>query len=228
MGVIMDFWNQPRNTLFLGLIFSLFVSPLTVCASEGWSKYDDYDGITMYRKEVPGNPILAYRGEGVLQAPIEKLLPVLLDTARKPQWMSRVRSAEVLREVSPFEKVEFVHVKTPWILKDREFIYKVKVSLDQLTRFATIHYESVQDPIRPESGDRVRAHIFSGDFNLKPTLDGKGTHVEAEVHADPRGSIPKWIVNIYQKRLPRESLEGLLTQVSKPEIVGHPLFLLRK
>ena len=147
----MDFWNQPRNILFLSLIFSLLVPLLGICGSEGWSKYDDYDGISMYRKEVPGNPVLAYRGEGVLQAPIEKLLTVLLDTAKKPQWMSRVRGAEVLREISPFEKIEFVHVKTPWILKDREFIYRVKVTLDQRTWFATIHYESVDDPLRPES-----------------------------------------------------------------------------
>jgi hypothetical protein len=86
-----------------------------------------------------------------------------------------------------------------------------------------MRFRSVEDPERPERPDRVRAVIYDAVFTLKPVDGGKRTAIEAESHADPKGAIPKWIVNLYQKRLPRESLERLMTQVSQPGIPDHPL-----
>lgn len=207
----------------LGVFFGITFSFASIPSNEGWEKFDEYGGITMFRKEIEGSSILAYRGTGVLDASIGKLVTVILDTPRKPQWMSRVKVAEVLRAISPNERIEYVAVKTPWPLKNRDFVYRVKSEAKPETREIIIRYESVEDPLRPENPDHVRAHIQETAFVLMPAEDGKKTLIKADAHADPRGSIPKWIVNIFQKRMPRESIEGMMRQVTKPGIEEHLL-----
>ena len=45
----------------------------------------------------------------------------------------------------------------------------------------------------------------------------------AESHADPKGSIPKWVVNIYQKDMPTKSIRRMLERAKQPGIAEHPL-----
>ncbi len=184
-----------------------------------WELFDEYQGLKMYRMEVPGSPLLAYRGEGFIDAPMAKLFTVIEDTPRKPQWMSRIQTAQVIRVLSENEKLEYVHVKLPWPLKDRDFVYKVKVSFDTSSLSAKLHFESVEDPSRPIEPTRIRAHVYYGNFTLTAIDGGRRVRVDADAHADPKGWVPAWAVNIYQKRLPRESIEGLMKQVLKPGII---------
>jgi hypothetical protein len=46
--------------------------------------------------------------------------------------------------------------------------------------------------------------------------------VSGDVHCDPRGSIPTWIVNYFQKDWPRTTFKNLRTQVAKRNIVENP------
>ena len=40
----------------------------------------------------------------------------------------------------------------------------------------------------------------------------------AELDCDPKGAIPAWVVNLFQKSWPRNTLEGIRRQVAKPDI----------
>jgi hypothetical protein len=44
----------------------------------------------------------------------------------------------------------------------------------------------------------------------------------AEVLADPKGSVAKWIVNLFQKSWPRKTIASLRRQVAKKDIVDQP------
>src|SRR5690349_8969755 len=56
-------------------------------ASLPWEKIREQDGITVFRREVPGSPVLAFKGEGVVPAPIEKVATIIFDTTRAPEWV---------------------------------------------------------------------------------------------------------------------------------------------
>ena len=200
-----------------------FVFTASVGASDnGWEEVDNYGGITIYRKEVPGTPVLAYKGVGVLDAPIGKLLSVSVDSLRKPEWMPRLDAIKLVKQVSPVERIEYIHLKSPWPLKDRDLVYRAIMETDVAARKITLKIASIDEPSCPETDKCVRAHLYSGTFVFTPVENGTKTRMEAEGHTDPRGSIPKWIVNLYQKRIPRQSIEGLMKQVKKPGIVDHP------
>lgn len=212
---------MPRHLNFLAPIFTLFFFLSGLAHS--WDEIDRYDQIVMYRKKIPNSSLLAYRSVGVIDAPLGKLVTVIMDTPRKHEWMPRIKLAEVLRELSPTERIEYVHFKTPWPLKDRDVVYKIKMNRMPNKNEVEIGVTSVEDSLRPAYPNKVRAQLISGTFILRPTENGLKTEVEAEVHTNPRGIIPIWIVNIYQKKIPRESLEGLMKQVRLMGIESHPI-----
>src|SRR4029077_18328515 len=59
----------------------------------------------------------------------------------------------------------------------------------------------------------VRSEVYASTFQMTQVAD----HVEvaALVFVDPRGSIPKWVVNYFTRRGARVTLEGLRHQVAR-------------
>src|SRR5690349_10221803 len=90
-------------------------------AQNGWVKTGDDDGIVSYKRDVRGTDIIALRGEGPVDAPLMRVVSVLLDYARAPEWVDSLAEVRVVRMIGPLEFIEYDHVATPPILKDRDF-----------------------------------------------------------------------------------------------------------
>jgi hypothetical protein len=80
--------------------------------------------------------------------------------------------------------------------------------------------KSTTDPLAPPT-DYVRGEIMQSYFILTSLEHGTKTHISVEVHADPKGSVAKWIVNMFQKSWPHNTISRLRAQVAKPDIKEH-------
>ena len=194
-------------------------------AASKWEQFDEDDGIKMFRRDVAGSSIVALRGEGFVAAPITRVASVLIDRKRSVEWIDRLVKTKLLRQVSDTESIEWDHIKTPSPLKDRDFVFKSSISTDPAKKKVIFSYYSVTDPLAPETDDYVRGSFKGGKFELtmatRTNKDGtktRGTIVNAEVEVDPRGSVPKFIVNMVQKSWPHTTLMALRKQVAKPDI----------
>ena len=183
-----------------------------------WEKFDEADGIAVFRREVPGSPVIALRGEGVVDAPILRVASVLVDTSRSTEWIDRLAEVKVVRKLSDDEQIHWTHISTPVVLKDRDFVFNIKLELDPPNKKLSLNYHSVYDSGAPKT-DFVRGEFKFGTFTLTSIDGGKKTRVLAEVLADPKGSVAKWIVNLVQKKWPHKTLASLRLQVAKPNIV---------
>jgi len=199
--------------------------PAPKAADPKWEPFDQQDGIRMFRRDVAGSDVVALRGEGFVEAPITRVASVLIDRKRSTEWIDRLAKTKVLRELSDTESINWNHIKTPTPLQDRDFVFKSVLSTDPQAKKVFMKYESVTDPLAPETGDYVRGHFKQGKFELTMATvtkkDGtkvKGTIVLAEVLVDPRGSVPTFIVNLVQKAWPHKTISALRKQVAKPDI----------
>ena len=183
-----------------------------------WEKFDESDGIAVFRREIPGSPVIALRGEGVVDAPILRVASVLIDTSRSTEWVDRLAEVKVVRTLSENEQIHWTHISTPAILKDRDFVFAIKMELDPANKRLSLNYHSVYDSGAPKT-NFVRGELQLGTFTLTSIDGGKKTRVLAEVLADPKGSVAKWIVNLFQKSWPHKTLANLRRQVAKPDIV---------
>jgi hypothetical protein len=191
-------------------------------SADAWTKVDDSDGIAIYRREVAGSDVIAFRGEGVVAAPLVRVASVALDRSRATEWTDRLAEARVVRRLSETEFVEYDHIKMPVLVKDRDFVTRNKVEYDPARQALTIRTRSTTDPAAPPT-DHIRGEVISSTFVFTPTADGKGTRVTGDIHCDPRGSIPSWLVNVAQKDWPHTTFKSLRAQVAKPNLAESPV-----
>lgn len=201
------------------IIASVFLA-LPVHANElpGWEFVNDDQGVKVWRRSVPGTTILAFRGETVFNAPIAKVSSVLDDTSRRMEWVHSAKVTKTVRPISQLERVEYNRTGVPWPLKDRDFVFHAAIKLDRQKQQVVVNVKSTEDPLKPEDSCCVRGEISHSTYHLTSIDGGKKTHIVIEIVVDPRGGIPNWIVNLFQKSWPRKTLLGVAKQLAKPDI----------
>jgi hypothetical protein len=172
-------------------------------------------GILTYKRDIPGSDIIALRGEGTVDAPLIRVVSVLLDYARAPEWVDSLEEVRIVRMTGPLEFVEYDRVGTPpIIMKDRDFVCRAKLSLDLGKQTFMMTMEPTRDPAVPPDDRYVRGEL-RGFWKLQAIDGGRRTFVVAEMHGDPKGGVPKWLVNLFQSGWARSTLEDLRAQVAK-------------
>jgi hypothetical protein len=215
---------RPRAFVFCALLSGTLLAappPAGNVKDPPWEKFDEDDGIAVFRREVPGSPIIALRGEGVVDAPILRVVSVLVDNSRATEWIDSLAETKVIRKISDDEFIHWDHIATPVILKDRDFVVDIKLSLNPKDKQISLDYHSVYDSGAPKT-DYVRGELSAGTFRLTSIEGGKKTRFLCEVMADPKGSVAKWIVNLFQKKWPHKTIQSLRKQVAKPDIKDQP------
>jgi len=186
-----------------------------------WEKFDEEDGISVYRRDVPGSDIVALRGEGVVAAPILRVGSVLTDISRATEWIDSLEEAKLVRKISDTEYIKWDHIGTPFVLADRDFVFNVKLEFKAKEKQMIVRLKSVEDPAAPKT-DYVRGHMIYGMYVLTSIEGGKKTRILTEMLCDPKGSVAKWMVNLFQKSWPYNTITALRKQVQKPDIKDNP------
>jgi hypothetical protein len=177
------------------------------------------DGITLYKREIPGSDVVAFRGEGTVDAPLALVASIIYDCSRGTEWIEDLKESRALRVENPLTFIEYDHVGTPFIMKDRDFVTRVTTQPDVEHHSLIIEYKSVDDPSAPKTS-YVRGEMTHATFILTAQGQGKDqkTLVVADIHCDPKGAIPKWVVNLFQKDWPISTFRNLRKQATKTDI----------
>jgi hypothetical protein len=200
----------------LGLSLLADAAPLEL----HWQKVQDKDGISVYRSNAPGTAVVAFKGEGKVDAPLLKVAHVIIDPARGTEWVDSLAESRVLRPISPFEFLEYDRFSMPLLVKDRDLVTRVTVEPDAAARRVIVRFVSVEAPEAPPAAGCVRAQLVHSLFELHEE-SAAVTLVKAEILCDPRGSLPKWLVNYFQKSWPVTTLEALRRQSVRPDVTEH-------
>ena len=191
-----------------------------------WQKSCNTEGLTIYWSKVEGSQVIAFKGEGIVDAPLEKVASIIIDTTRGTEWIDSLVASKVLRTLSPTEFVEYDHAGIPFpfdtLMQDRDFVSHVTVEADPESRRMTVRYEPIEDSLAPPSKKMTRG-VMTCEFKLVPMSIPEETYVEAEVHCDPKGGVPKWVVNFFQQGWPQTTFENLRRQAKKPDIQVLPV-----
>ena len=212
--------------LFLLLIGAVAHADMPSAGSQdmGWETVGTDDGVEVYRKELPGTDVFAFKGKGIIDATLPKVANILLDDTRAPEWAEDLIVSKVVRWLhEPTDYIEYNHVGTPFVMKDRDFVSHVVVVPDVSKRSLDVTYNDVADPLAPPT-DYVRGELSGSFFRLTEIDQGKRTLLEGVVVCDPKGSVPKWIVNFFQKSWPLDTFRAIRRQAFKTNVVEHPYF----
>lgn len=195
------------------LFFILAGVCMPVMAQREWTLKLDKQNIKVYTRDQETSNVKAIKVDCELNTTLTKLTAVVLDANAGVEWVYSTKSSTVLKQVSPAEVIYYSEVNLPWPFSNRDFVAHLIAKQDPVTKVVTIDGPVLPGYV-PEKKAIVRVSHSSGKWVMIP----KGpnlVHLEYTLEADPGGSIPAWLVNMFVTKGPFETFKKLKEQLNK-------------
>ncbi|MBF0442541.1 MAG: hypothetical protein HQK54_11600 [Oligoflexales bacterium] len=211
---------------------SIIMTALNILAEPAWESLPDQGDIKRYRQQIEGSGILSYRGVGIVNAKIPKIIALLADANNLPFWVFKCNYGELLeknfetgdldREFSEYYEVLYGTLSLPWPLKNRDFAMRANLLFMPTPKnrlpVVRIFAYAIQNKKRPQSENYVRMELMTVIFDLTPAAgDENTTNVDFSIRFDPGGAIPEWATNFILRTVPGMAIEKLREMVTRED-----------
>ena len=200
-----------HKTLILLLLFTNFAFAQT---GNDWELKENKDGVKIFTRDMESSKVKAIKVECELNATLSQVVAALMDVKNSEEWLYHTADNHMVKQVSGAELYYYSLVEMPWPVSNRDFIAHLKVSQDAATKIVTIDAPCIPNMI-PTKPKVVRIANSKGKWVLTPV--GKDqVKILYTLHADPGGSIPAWLTNLFVTQGPSQSFKKLKVHVQKP------------
>lgn len=197
-------------------ILCIIITALTFFAASAqtdWKLKAEKDGIKVYTKLPPGSKLKAIKIECTVQATLSQLVFAIMDINSCKEWVYNTKTCTLVKQVSPAELYYYSEINVPWPVSNRDFVAHLTVSQNTMSKAVTVDAENVPGMVAQKE-NTVRIMQSVGKWVITPV----GTNlvkIDYTLFADPGGSIPAWLLNLFITRGPLESFKKLKEQVKK-------------
>ncbi len=192
-------------------------------ASEWQSVLNTSDGIQIFEKEAGDGGLIEFRGNGIVEAPLLLVATVIFDTNRRQEWIKGLAESRILRLDGNDDYIEYDHIDMPIFFEDRDFVSRIQIHFDRSGKELVFHYQPSDDSSAPRT-QFIRGEMLKMTFHLSSIDRDTKTRVDAEFLCDPKGWIPKWLVNFFLKDWPKVTFRNLRKEVLRSDISVDPRF----
>lgn len=199
----------PWGVLFLWLVL---VPQNSVFA---WKLAKEGKGITVHTREVDGSNFKEYRAVMNIKASLSSLIALVVDIQAYPSWIHTCREGKLLKRISPKEIYAYTINSAPWPVSDRDAIVHNTIVQDNKDHSVTIRIIGVPEYIPPQKG-LVRVKMIDGYWRFTP-VEQSMVQVIYQVHNDPGGDLPAWLVNSIVVSQPYNTLANMQKLVLLPK-----------
>jgi len=187
------------------VLFSSFAS--AAIGQDNWKLSKEKDGIKVYQSAVKHSRYKNIKAECTLEGTYDKLMAILNDVANQKNWVYNNVSSSILKRISTGEFYYYSETDLPWPMSNRDAIIHLKMNKDSLNRFLKISAVSVPG-YAPEKSGMVR--VPRSDISWYVTMPSATTFSIVYIfEAEPGGSLPAWVVNMFTDKGPYESFKKL-------------------
>ena len=183
--------------------------------SSAWELEKDKEGIKVYTRVVKGSAFREYRAVMTISASLSSLVALVEDITECHSWIHTCKEGKLLKRVSPVESYTYTVNHAPWPVSDRDAVVHNTISQDPESRVVTIRIRGVPDHV-PEKTGLVRVKKIKGCWRFAYTEKGL-VEVLYQVHSEPGGNIPSWLVNSIVLSQPFYTLRNMRKMVRKPQ-----------
>lgn len=170
-------------------ILLLFV-PLSVTTPEKWKLKKSKDDIEIYTRSYPDSPFKEFKATSVIDTSFEELLQELYDA---PTYTDACDFNVSYRIPSNNENSRYFYYKQemPWPLKDRDVVTELKL-IERTEDRIYLSIETVSNVLDLQD-NCLRIEKLNGFWLLE--RDDNGVRATQQIHMDPGGRVPAFIVN---------------------------------
>lgn len=194
------------------MMFIILLFSGAVYGEDAWRLARAEQGIDVSIRPVAGSPIAESRAimklEGVT---LSTVVALIADVPHQHEWIASMDESRVLEVVSPVEQINYTRSKAPWPVSDRDAVVRSKFSFDREKGIARVDTQAEPDYIPPRDGV-VRIRKVDSSWTITHLPDGE-LEVRYQVHSEPGGSLPAWLVNRIIYEQPYETLLNMRERV---------------
>ena len=186
------------------LAFLLIISSSSF--ANDWQLEKNKEGIKVYTREKAGSEILEFKAICEVAAPRLRVAEVVARITDYPNWFPDCANAQVLKSISSTKRKIYYEVDLPWPTSNRDVVMMLRVEVDKSAHSTTIFFDHATGG-KAEKEGVVRMPYADGFWKL--TTIGKKTKVHYQFIADPGGSLPAWVINMFIVDGPYDTLIAL-------------------
>lgn len=174
-----------------------------------WKGAVDKDNLKIVVAEVEGSPIKAFSATSTYNATLDQLVGAITDMTHFNDWVEGAVESRVIKQLDDSTQACYYvnHVPLPFKNRDGVIVQHVK-RVDSKTVIIELSSSNELEPIHDQYARITR---LSGAWILHEVAPNK-VELTYQVHLDPAGHIPKWIVNLMITETPSKTLMNLHKQ----------------
>jgi hypothetical protein len=186
-------------------------------SADDWELITDKDDMKVYSKQVTGSSMFAFKGITEADIHIGKILDVFVRSDRSKDWVDRFHATRELSRKNVLQRTFWIQFALPFPVSDRDYVLSSQAIIDYDKKHFTANLHSVTNETAPPDDCCVRG-VAHGTYYLFEALPKGRTRLTVEVHTDPKGWLPAWLVNLLQKSWPDKTLSGLIARARLDDV----------
>ena len=181
--------------------------------SDPWQLKKNESGIAVYTRPAENSKFKELKSVTTYKTSLSSIVALINDFESYPQWVYRCGASSVLKKNSETDLIHYQTVNTPWPTDNRDFVVRVVLHQDPITKVITQTATCLPNYI-PKVPGFVRILEFKAVWTLIPLKNGM---VEAnyQLLVNPGGNIPAWLINLAVVDGPFETAFNMKTWLKK-------------
>lgn len=171
-----------------------------------WELSAQQHGIDVYTRPVAGSGIKEFKGVAEIDASTTSILALLRDSDRFKTWFPNTPESKLLKRDGDVS-YQYSVMATPWPISDRDNVLRSVTQVDREADVVRITVSAAPDEYPPQA-DRVRVRKANGSWLLK-AVNASKTLVTFQMHLEPGGGIPQWMINVRVVETPLEAIANM-------------------
>ncbi len=200
------------NKFFTFLLLSC-VNIAAAQTTDNWTLKQDNNGVKIYTADYANSKIKALKVECEFDATPAAVAAAVMDIKNSTKWVYSTETAYLVKRASPSDIYYYTLVKIPWPAENRDYVGHLVVHQDPKTKIVTINGSCVAGMV-PKKDKAVRVLNSPAKWLLTPEGPGR-VKVVYTLHADPGGSVPASLVNMFATKAPSETFQKLKVEFQK-------------
>lgn len=205
-----------KRNFFLICIFILNVFLNIHVNAQTWTFIKEVDGIKIFTRNELNSSLKSYKGETVVNAPMEKVC-ALLGTSNNFDWWGEDFSKIKILDHTDQKFIQYYFIyDMPWPVADRDLVVESIIKMDTLNGKYTVSSKPLLKKI-PVNPDFIRINKYRQKWTLQP-IGKRKVHIVLEGFIDPGGNVPSWLIKMLITEMPLKTIRLLRNRAisSKP------------
>ena len=178
----------------------------SVESNKKWELAKNKNGVEVYTCQVIESKIKEFKAVTIVSCRMKKLEGLVDKVSDYPNWQENITTAKTFKKISNKEKVIYYTSEVPWTISNRDVVVSCKKTVAS-DGVVTYNIKGASGYISMKDGF-VRIKDIKGKWQFTPLKIGE-IEVVYQFLADPAGSIPNWLINMFIADGPYQTLMNI-------------------